>query len=175
MKILNLILIFTSLFCFAQKIEWTNQYKLKSQDFNGKISTIDSEKVAGSMVNMEYRILSTSIWTGKIKVKIFPTFDTTISWINPQFISENILNHEQRHFDIAQFFALKLQKVVDRSVKSTKDFNEIFEKIYNENYREYEEFQTKYDLYTAHGTILKIQEKYDTIISEMLKNCNSRE
>ena len=122
MKTLNFLLIFFSFFGFAQKIEWNNQYKLKSQDFNGEIPKVESEKSAGSMITLEYKILSTSIWTGKIKVKIYPTFDTTISWIKPQHISEKLLNHEQKHFDIAQIFASKLQKIVDKSIKNTKDF-----------------------------------------------------
>ncbi|MBT0549843.1 DUF922 domain-containing protein [Riemerella anatipestifer] len=174
MRILNFLLIFVSLSCFAQKIEWTEGYKLTPSDFGGKNPNIQTEKAAGSMISLEYRVLSTSIWTGKIKVKIFPTFDRETSWIQQEYISDYLLNHEQKHFDIAKIYADKLQKIVNENIKTTEDFNENFQRLYNDIYDEYYAFQLTYDLETNHGLNIAKQKDYDLKISELLKNCNNK-
>lgn len=172
MKFLNLILIFASVICFAQKIEWNSENKLTANDFNGEIPLIKSQEAAGSMITLEYKIISTSIWSGKIKIKIFPTFDTSISWIEPISITESLINHEQKHFDIGKIYSEKLQKIVDRKIKTTKDFNDNFKIYYDEIYDEYNKYQSDYDLETEHGQNIEIQKKYDILINKMLDNCN---
>ena len=174
MKTFKLIFFLFSSFYFAQKIEWKNDYNLIANDFQGSIPKTETDEVAGSMINIEYKILSTSIWTGKVKIRIYPTFAPSISWIKSEHISKKLLNHEQKHFDIAQIYSLKLQKLVDKRIKNTNEFNELFKNLYNENYNEYSKFQEKYDLETEHGTIQEQQDKYDKLIEDMLKNCNNR-
>lgn len=172
MKFLNLILIFASVICFAQKIEWNYKNKLTANDFKGEIPIINSQEAAGSMITLEYKIISSSIWNGKIKIKIYPTFDTSLSWIEPNSISERLINHEQKHFDIAQIYSEKLQKIVNEKIKNTKEFNTNFKKFYDEIYDEYYKFQSIYDLETEHGKNIEIQKNYDNLIDQMLNNYN---
>jgi len=174
MKVHYILFCLFSIFCYSQKIEWSPKTKLNSSDFKGIILNEIDDKAASSMLSIEYKIVSTSIWTGKIKLKISPTFDSSLSWIKPENISENLLNHEQKHFDIAKIFSEKIQSLVNNKIKGTKDFNDSFQKIYDEIYDEYYEFQKKYDAETKHGTDIKAQENYDALISELLKNCNCR-
>lgn len=169
-KILKLILLFTSIICFSQKIRWTKEYKLSSKDFSGKIPLTELESAAGSMIALNYEIASTSIWTGRIKINIFPTFDPKTSWIKSEFISEELLNHEQKHFDIAKIYSYKLQETVNKKIKDSKDFNTNFQEIYNKIYNQYFEYQQKYDQETDHGKNIEMQKKYDIEISEYLRN-----
>ncbi|MGZ5283781.1 MAG: hypothetical protein ACXWEY_16010 [Bacteroidia bacterium] len=172
MKLYNLIFIFLSFTCYSQKIEWTTDTKLTPSDFKGSVPNIISEEAAGSMLSIEYKILSKSIWTGNIKIKVIPTFDTEESWIKPEYISESLMNHEQRHFEILKFYSEKLQKIVNKEIKGIVDYNKKFQEIYDKNYAEYMKFQTKFDAETDHGANIEMQNKYDKIIEEMLNSCN---
>jgi len=77
-----------------------------------------------------------------------------------------ILNHEQKHFDIAN----RLQNIINTKIKGTNDFNNNFQKLYDENFSEYSTFQAKYDSDTEHGANLKQQSIYDALIEEMIKD-----
>lgn len=154
----------------SQAIEWSPDRKLNFKDFAGNIPTYN-DSGAESKVGISYKILSNSIWTGRIKIKIFAVFYPEESWFDKKYIlSNDLLNHEQRHFDIAHIFANKIQKIIDNQIKGTKDFNNNFQKLFNENYNEHNDFQFKYDLETNHGNNLEVQNKYNDIISKMIDN-----
>lgn len=90
MKLLLLFIVFTTLssgMFSQQKIEWTEKRKLSFDDFRGDIGV--STAAAVSSVIIRYEIVSQSIWTGRIKIKIFAAFDTSSSWIKPEFKNLN--------------------------------------------------------------------------------------
>lgn len=167
---LILIIIMNSSILFSQNIEWLPSQKLTFANFKGNIPE-DSKntEAAGSMVGIQYTIISTSIWTGKINIKISAFFDSEKSWVKKEFLSDYLLNHEQKHFDIAEAFKLKLQKIVDKEIKGTKDYNNKFQKIYEDIYSQYYEFQNKYDIETNHGKNIEKQKEYDILITKMLE------
>jgi len=168
MKLL-LFIVFTTLssgMFSQQKIEWTEKRKLSFDDFRGEIGV--SMAAAVSSVIIRYEIVSQSIWTGRIKIKIFATFDTSSSWIKPEFKSPRLLAHEQGHFDITEIFSRKLQKKVDAEIKGVKDFSQKFQKMYDDLYNEHYQYQTQYEIDTDNGRHEENQEKYNTLIREML-------
>lgn len=158
----------------SQAIEWSPDRKLNFNDFKGNMplkTNVDDTnfEIAGEVIaEIKYKIVSTSIWTGNIKVKIYAVLDTEKCWINKEHISNYVLNHEQKHFDISHIFASKLQNIVNSRIKSVKDFNDNFQKLYDEIYNEESLFQLKYDLETKHGLNVEVQNKYNDIISKMI-------
>ena len=75
------------------------------------------------------------------------------------------LNHEQRHFDIAYFYTMKLIKELKRTkVFEFHDVGDLSEKINNELF----EFQKKYDRETNHSINTLSQEKWNIRIDSML-------
>lgn len=153
---------------FSQKkIEWNLKDKLSFDDFLGKIDD-SSAAAAASAINIEYKIISQSIWTGKIKIRINAVFDRDRSWSKPEFENSQLLAHEQGHFDIAQIFAEKLQKKVNVEIKNSQDFSEKFLTLYDNLYDEYKQFQIKYEIETNYGTDVESQKKYQALIQDML-------
>ncbi|MFP3598947.1 hypothetical protein [Chryseobacterium sp. SIMBA_029] len=167
MKILFLIFISFSSLAFSQQyIEWNEQQKLSLDDFKGEIGISTAAAVSAVIIN--YKIISQSIWTGKIKIKIFANFDKSSSWVKPEFKSLQLLAHEQGHFNITEIFSRKLQKKVDKEIKGSKDFSQKFQKMYDDLYDEHFLFQTKYEVDTDNGRDVENQEKYNKLIEEML-------
>lgn len=155
----------------SQTIQWSTDRKLDFKDFAHPTHEEDNSTGAESYIGIDYKIVSNSIWTGKIKIKIYAIFYPEKSWFNKKYIANShILNHEQRHFDIAHVFADKLQNVINSQIKGTKDFNDNFQKLYDENFAEYKVFQARYDLETEQGANLEQQSKYDDIIERMVND-----
>lgn len=165
---LTTLMLCIGIFASSQIIEWSPDTKLHKNDFQGKIpdNTINH---AGTAYNIGYEILSNSIWTGRMKIRIYVIFNTSESWLNEAFYTDDLLNHEQKHFDIAQIFAYKLQHLINKEIKNSKDFNVKFEMINKLIGDECISFQKKYDAETDHGTIVDVQKKYDNDIKQLLE------
>ncbi|HCD9236619.1 TPA: hypothetical protein NEG48_003657 [Elizabethkingia anophelis] len=170
-------LLFISILVFnifhSQTFEWTPDRKLNFDDFRGSVPEITNGHAAEITAGLKYETGPTSIWTGRFKIKISAVFDSEKSWVIKKYMlsdGERIINHEQKHFDIAQAFALKLQKEVNKEIKGIISFHKKFQNLYDKFYADYVSFQTKYDLETAHGTILSKQKEYDELISKMILN-----
>lgn len=170
-KIFLILLSLSSQIILCQAIQWSPDRKLDFKDFTNTIHEEDDSTGAESYVGIDFKIVSNSIWTGRIKIKIFAVFHPEKSWFNKKYLSDNyVLNHEQKHFDIAHAYANKLQSIVDNKIKGTNDFNNNFQNLYDEHFREYLEFQSKYDLDTEHGANVEQQNKYNDIISKMIRD-----
>ena len=151
--------------------EKINYQKLEFSDFLAKVpDSLDeySTYAAISMISIESKIVKNSVWTGKIKIEIYPTFSKNESWIKKKKKTKELLNHEQRHFDIAKIFSNKLQKIVDKRIKNIKDYNENFQNLYDEIYAEYFDYQTKYEEITDRGLNFENQKLIDKEIDEKL-------
>lgn len=164
-----LFLLFTKLL-FCQAIEWSEDRKLNFNDYKRTTFMEDGFSAAESSIAINFRIVSKSIWTGSIKIYIYAVFNSEDSWFRKEQSSNTyVLNHEQKHFDIAHAFAAHLQKIVDKEVRGVTDFNNNFQRLYDKTFAEYIAFQTKYDLDTGHGSNLEQQIKYNDIISKMIE------
>ena len=128
----------------------------------------DSTKItcAGSMISINY-IPKASIWTGFLSIKSSAEFFPEKSYMKDICKNDYSLNHEQKHFDIGYYFAMKFQKMAMQKRFSYKESDKL-RKLYEEIYDEYYNFQEKYDQITDHGTKVNEQEKYDKMISDML-------
>ncbi|MGK6344053.1 hypothetical protein ACMGDK_17715 [Chryseobacterium sp. DT-3] len=169
---LAVIIFFISFLSYSQTIEWRPDFKLQQSDFQGKIPDNNTIDHAGTAFNIGYEIVSNSIWTGRMKIRTYAIFDQSKSWLNESFYSDNLLNHEQKHFDIAQVFAYKLQNLINKEIKKSEDFSSKFLSLSKLIEDECLSFQEKYDAETDHGTIPEVQKEYDKIIEQMLKENN---
>ncbi|QBA21003.1 DUF922 domain-containing protein [Chryseobacterium indologenes] len=168
---LFIVFLLSSQTLLSQAIQWSTDRKLDFKDFAPPTHEEDNSTGAESYIGIDYKIVSNSIWTGKIKIKIDAIFYSEKSWVNKKYIANShILNHEQKHFDIAHVFADKLQNIINSQIKGTKDYNDNFQKLYDENFVEYSAFQVRYDLETEHGANLEQQNKYNDIIESMVND-----
>ncbi|ETZ23004.1 hypothetical protein [Pedobacter sp. V48] len=89
-------------------------------------------------------------------------------WLSGPYKDDYMLNHEQRHFDIAKIVTEQFRKKIG-SAKLTPDTYEAFINMqYLDSYREMNKLQKDYDTGTAHGTNRMAQQNWNKRIDDLL-------
>ncbi len=161
---------------------WMEKDKLSWADFQGKL---DPQVLAENHVKKSEDIvteegtrhtetaaycshtLSFQSWyeNGMITYEVKTLFNKLKSWKNTQ--SAYILNHEQRHFDLAEVHARMLRQYLKDSVQ--KFDRQMQNKIMSRFMQLDNEAQADYDAATQHSELIEEQEKYDAYIDDLLK------
>lgn len=161
---------------------WMEKDKLNWSDFQGKL---DKQVLAENHVKQSEDIIteegirhietaaycshsiSFQSWyeNGMITYEVKTLFNKLKSWKNTQ--SAYILNHEQRHFDLAEVHARMLRKYLNDSV--SKFDRQMQNKIMSRFMQLDNEAQVDYDEATQHSELPDKQEEYDAYIDSLLK------
>jgi predicted secreted Zn-dependent protease len=143
-------------------ISWNEFYKLQWHDFQGEP---DEHSIgdAGTAVKIKAKPY---LIKNEVRYDVYALFNRNKSWARDQ--SAALLAHEQLHFDIAELYARKIRKKInklnDNGVNDVKTFNAaIQELLYESN-----EVDERYDLETLHGALSKKQAAWAEKIKEEL-------
>jgi hypothetical protein len=125
----------------SDTIYWSPYYKLEWNDFKG-IPNSSNANDALSSIQIRYKLVPTD---SGYSFFVYCFFLKANAWSKTNSNSF-LLNHEQRHFDIAEIFARKLRREFQNynstnKQKITADFRIIFNKIMSE----WDFFQKKWD------------------------------
>ena len=181
LKLLSLSLLFLIVSSFKYNndvIVWNKDVKLTWNDFKGKISndkTYESVNIYNeNEVNAaRSRIaigLNFQCKNGKANHIVTAEFEKNNSWYDPKYKSDDVLSHEQLHFDIAEVFARKLRSKLS-SMKNACDRPSVVA-VFQTNDREFDEFAIQYDIETSHGTNKKKQIEWVNKIQSLLLTKN---
>ena len=141
---------------------------LKWADFQGKQQTgsrngaevfaglgyDESVKVSGGIV---YVTLAMKVYVPK-----------SASWVSAGTLNSNSLEHEQRHFDIAQLIAAHFKKNISAEKLPPDNYDGTINMAYLDAMREMNEMQKKYDAETVHGTNTYQQRLWNARIDDEL-------
>ncbi|MBV6462357.1 MAG: hypothetical protein HJHJAOHD_02506 [Flavobacteriales bacterium] len=146
-------------------IPWTENYKLKWNDFNGNISNLPIDALTVIIREVKQVGLSKS----SININIFCYFDRNSSWKRYN-VGKNLLEHEQLHFDLAEIFTRKLRKAYMEYIsydlnETAIELKEIREKIYLEE----KKMDELYDQETNFSKNKEKQKEWEKKIKAMLK------
>lgn len=159
---------------WSQRVEWKEDRKLVWSNFKSKTNNQHGKDiVAYTHCGWVYSVVKSSNPKGAAKVNIETIFNEDKSWKDEKRINDYVLNHEQKHFDIAEIYARKIRKEIIAKIKTTSDYDKYFQPIYNRIIKDYKNFQALYDGITEHGMNREKQSEYDVMISdelEQLKN-----
>ncbi|TXF79649.1 DUF922 domain-containing protein [Chryseobacterium sp.] len=156
-------------FLSAQKIFWKEGAPLVWENFQGiKNETGGDNVVAYTYCGWMYTGMKSTNPNARIDIKLQTVFSPEKSWKDPLKINEEVLNHEQKHFDIAELFARKLRKEIAEKIKTSRDFDRYFKPLYNRYFADYQKFQDRYDGETRHGTNKEKQLEFNTYIAAEL-------
>lgn len=160
-----LVLSFVLIFGFANaqdKIFWNENRKLVWADFQSQTKPNTSQAAATTFCGISYLLnSSTKKFTDK-QVKIESFFIPSKSWAHPEHETDNVLMHEQSHFDIAELFARRFRKIISDKTLDTKSLQKYYERIYDD----YKDYQQDYETVTNHGRIRDKQLEYSRKIDE---------
>ncbi|MEQ8304631.1 MAG: DUF922 domain-containing protein [Cyclobacteriaceae bacterium] len=150
----------------SDPIKWSKTQKLTWVDFQEKAPTQDPH-AARSRVEVRYE--SQVDKHGAMTMDIESIFIRELSWVKPQNKNDQLLHHEQYHFNITEVWARKLRKEIigKRWNKKTleKDFGTLFKKIMNALDKE----QSAYDNQTNHSKAETIQAEWESKIDNELR------
>ena len=128
-------------------IEWKPSARLTWEDFKGT-PDYESENVAltNTSIQLEYGYDKTSL---EYSVKC--RFDKTKSWVKIK--NDEVLLHEQLHFDIAELYARKLRRQLRDYKFNAKTVAEDVNNIYMKIMEEHHSMQKLYDQETDHSRL----------------------
>ncbi len=165
--LIHLIIINKSL--AQEKIRWKESIKLTWRDFKAK-PVKNSPMAAETYTRTEFGM---SYQNGKFDWQVDCYFSPKNSWVKPELKSDNLLRHEQLHFDIAELSARKIRKQMDELVLKSMDDSKKLQKTFEEGLDELAKMQKAYDKETDHGIIEKPQLDWGNRIQSELEKYKS--
>lgn len=148
---------------------WSSTNKINIIDFEKESITdsIAGEKVSGlSNVALKLYYLDNSY---RFNVKTI--FNKKKSYIIKVNNTQNLLQHEQLHFDILEIYARKIRKKLLYLYSKDDEIDmELFNLFFNNFMKEYIVFDENYDIETGHSIYNDVQESWNNKIALMLKN-----
>ena len=127
---------------YLKEIPWSGTYRLEQRHFRADTLNRPFRAATFSYIKMQVG----QVWRfGKIRAGITAVFDCTKSYFKSGNNGEEVLAHEQGHFDITELHVRKLRK---RLLEYNFHFNNIqseLEKIYNEVAEDWQRMQDAYD------------------------------
>ncbi|MCF6170598.1 MAG: DUF922 domain-containing Zn-dependent protease [Bacteroidales bacterium] len=146
-------------------IDWYSRLKLKYSDFKAQSKGSPGFAVATTSSAFGYRIQDDG---SEVSGSIFVRFYCEESWWNPNFIMDEVLEHEQLHFDICELFGRKLYKEV-LSLRNADRLNKrTIQRLHAKFEKQYANYQDKYDKETNHSTRGGEQRKWNEKIKKEL-------
>lgn len=153
---------------YTNEIIWRADERLTWNEFKGKYKK-DRETIAithsGILINSEFHIEQ-----NRVIPKVHAVFDCHHSWVHPGHTEDgDLLNHEQKHFDISELYARKLRMSLSKVKLTTQNYDKVIKKLYNDNFESLNKFQDAYDDATHHGIDKNQQKIWDNLVEEELK------
>lgn len=152
-------------------LEWNSKQILTWSDFLGKPN---DDVFASAKTSYKIEIIPSDVLVdendrviGYENLTVKAIFYKYYSWSIER--NNQLLQHEQLHFDIAELFARKMRKEYRKSqVNKDADFNTYLEH-HNLFWKECRKYQKKYDYETRHGLEEKINKKWIIKVNEELE------
>jgi hypothetical protein len=132
-------------------LPWSEERKLSWSDFRGDINTFSGADAA-TAIHITARPY---YYKKRLFYNVEAYFIPDESWCRSK--SQELLDHEQLHFDIAELYARKARKKISEyrqmGVRDVNEYNLAVSKILEESNR----FDREYDRHTIHGSLSERQ------------------
>jgi len=158
----------------AQNIPW-GENKLTWSDFKKHIENGNPHHAfTYSGINFEMKVINDTVI-----IILESYFDPSQSWVHTDHQVDNLLHHEQLHFDITELFCRKMRKEMAPfmnqhiSVFVEKQMDKKSKEIFSRLFNEQSSIQQQYDVETRHGIEETEQEKWKSQISRLLNELDS--
>jgi len=145
-------------------IYWNADRKITWENFKGRPDKT-TNLLAMTQAGIGYNVACTN---GDLYLKIYCYFNVNKSWTK-ETGSQELLQHEQLHFDITELYARILRKKLSElSDPCGKNIREL-DKIYQSNFNECAKTQDLYDKETNHSINNEKQKEWEQRIAKELK------
>lgn len=156
---------------YEQEIYWTADRKLKWEDFKSPASAMTGA-AAHTYCGFGFETNRVTAFK-KSKFFVHTKFYCDKSWVGKEYISqENLLSHEQAHFDLCEVYARRLYKRLTEAnvnIATLQEANNIYTEVAND----YTAAQQQYDEETNHGTEPGLQKKWQERVAKELEDLSA--
>lgn len=166
----TLILLASALLTVAQPSEgmiyWQKNQPLKWSDFKGRpVKSSPFHAQTQGALNYTFDNMGPGAYVFKLNVK----YDKQKSWSKPKEQTDDLLRHEQGHFDIYEIYGrLIMQRIKETKALSGTKFSDKISKIFTKSFAELQKFQREYDRETDHSKDKEKQEEWNRKLEKML-------
>ncbi len=153
----------------ADSIQWSPDKKLSWSDFKG---TADAEDPADALTYTTHQSSFNAFGVGNrfhVESDVVCCFIKDKSWVKKGMQTDYLLNHEQRHFDLAEAGAREFRKQLKTAHFTAENFHKEVQRITIEMDQKYKKLQQQYDQESDHSRIEGKQKEWDEKIDAMLK------
>jgi hypothetical protein len=141
---------------------------LSWDDFKGKpVAASEAAALTNAGFSLELAFHQSGN-NAQLVIDVTCNFSRKDSWVKQGYNTAYILNHEQKHFDIAYIHTLLfIQKLKDASL-TNDNYAAVIQKIHHETAATMSKMQNEYDKETSHSRITAKQEEWNKNISKQL-------
>ena len=155
-----------------ERIQWSEAYRLSWSDFKAEANyEVGWAATTSSGMTHEYSGSITGdevTYESKVRCYFYPYN----SWYKKELATENLLLHEQLHFDIAEIHARKLRKRIANK-NFTKDLKKEMTALYTLTNNEMKRMQHRYDEVTDYSLNKEKQKEWEGIIKRELERLSA--
>lgn len=173
LSILLVLLLFPVLLS-AATISWRPGVQLTWSDFQGP-----ADASSPFWANTHYSLKYNYKWdgSGKLSVTVDCFFNTDISWKKNVALTDELLRHEQLHFNVAELYARKMRSafnayITSHTYNAQTTVNDL-KAIFNALMTECKQYNEQYDEATDHSKNKDKQRKWDSIITRQLQELSA--
>ncbi|MEO6720187.1 MAG: DUF922 domain-containing protein [Ferruginibacter sp.] len=145
---------------------------LSWSDFKGRpVEGSDAAAItsAGFGVKLSFKRLGN---TAELLIAVNCSFSKKDSWVKPNHKTSYILNHEQRHFDVAFIHTLRFIERLQNAKYTAANYPSVIEKIYKETALEMAQMQNEYDSQSDHSRNTDRQTEWNQKIGKLLSSAS---
>lgn len=150
-------------------LAWAANRPLSWADFKGIPEEENELHAATTFAGIVLEVEEVRFPSGKLEFRAYAVFDSQRSWAQAERCDEEVLKHEQRHFDIAEIYARLLEQKLN-ALRLHVGNKEKAKQLYDQFTRKQLSVQAKYDAETAHGLNKKAQHIWDKQIQLAIQN-----
>jgi hypothetical protein len=175
-KPFHVLLLIVFISCFADKIyaqapgdKLIPNDKLKWEYYTGKPDSV-SGYWSSTYWNVfyHYKIVSLHVDTVKVSLQL-SHFLRADSWVLPDKESDELLHHEQGHFDLAIVFEIKFRQAIDTTTLLFANYDKKIDSVYHAVLDNIKDMNVQYDKETNHMWNKEEQNRWDDKIAAMMK------
>jgi hypothetical protein len=124
-------------------------------------------------VYYRYSVVSVNLSTVKIQLQTWHVL-TPDSWVLKDKESDELLHHEQGHFNTAILCEAEFKKAIDTTTLFMNNYSQKIDSVFNAVMKSITELNVEYDKETNHMWNRDAQKQWDSKISDWIKEANSR-
>lgn len=153
----------------SSEMTWSKERKLTWDDFRGAIPhNAEEQTAAATYCGIGFETNSISSTNTNLKIRVYNTFYINNSWARPEEMNEDVLAHEQGHFDLCELYTRKLRERMSNLKVNANTMKPTLRKIYEELQAEYRARQEAYEDETSHGVNLPQQKRWQRLVDAEL-------